>query len=97
MSPDDRGIYNWSEVSVGTRQQRNCFYEPQHKVGMVQRLCASHHTWESPIEGSMLSYDGSMCITYDTFRLREISRVCSNNLAYRIVYIHVLIISRWVR
>ena len=77
VSSDDRGTYNWTETAVSSPpiiRELNCFYEPQKDVGMARRVCSSHNIWSHPTDHT-LTYDGSECITYSTFQLRELSRV----------------------
>lgn len=75
MSPDQRGTYSWTEVEVDTLLDEPCAFEPIKDFGAARRLCANHLTWESPNREDYLDYDGSTCITADTYELRLISRV----------------------
>jgi hypothetical protein len=82
ISPDDRGIYNWTETAVASPpiiRMLDCAYEPQDLTsgGMARRACMSNNTWVHP-ENSSRPYDGIQCITNSTFELRLLSRVCSN-------------------
>ena len=67
-------MYNWSEAKVGVTQERECFYQrsQDESQGMAVRKCASHDSWTSPIKGSELSYDGSMCTTQNSFELYQL-------------------------
>lgn len=80
ISPDDRGIYNWTETAVSNPPVHTlgCAYEPQDliKGGMARRACISNNTWVHPEDRSQL-YDGIQCITNSTYQLRLISRVRS--------------------
>lgn len=97
VSPDDRGIYNWTETAVASRpivRMLKCAYEPQDLMngGMARRSCISNNTWVHP-EDHLRSYDGIQCITNSTFQLRQISRVCSNKVVLKnhtLTSLHVL-------
>jgi len=63
----DRGTYNWNETEVGGSDVQHCGYEPVSKGGMAIRNCIANDQWAE--------YDGRQCVTFATFRLRNISRV----------------------
>ena len=82
ISPDDRGIYNWTETAVATPPTvhvLDCFYEPQDEVGMARRVCRSNNTWSHPDDLSR-TYDGDQCVTNGTYQLRLLSRVSRSNM-----------------
>lgn len=80
MAPDERGIYNWTEVTVNKTLERDCYFNEPQDPGKARRFCAAHHTWANPFSDNMLTYDGSMCITKDTHQLILLSRVSYRKL-----------------
>ena len=69
-SPDNRGVYNWNETEVGKTDKQMCFFEPLNEGGFAIRKCRSRQMWDP--------YNGSLCVTENTYRLRLLSRVCLN-------------------
>ena len=79
ISPDDRGIYNWSETAVEDQpvvRELNCFYgsQEENRIGVARRQCLSNNTWRHPSDTTR-PYDGSQCITGSTAQLRMLRDV----------------------
>ena len=85
ISPDDRGIYNWSETAVKDQpvvRELNCFYgsQEENQNGVARRQCLSNNTWRHPSDANR-PYDGSQCITGSTAQLRMLRNVGLKNLS----------------
>ena len=62
---DNRGKYFWNETTVGLAPlRRNCVYN-NNNMEVATRRCAGHLMWEM--------YDGSNCITRNTFELIQLA------------------------
>lgn len=70
-------MYNWTETKVDVKRMVSCEFGTQEEGdgGMAKRLCAEHDVWDDPMRSSPLTYDGSECITNDTFQLRKLAKV----------------------
>ena len=63
------GTYEWDETEVGQNRSEECIHGAVDDFpdGMATRNCLSPRTWNA--------YYGEMCITTNTFRIREIGLV----------------------
>lgn len=69
-SPDNRGMYNWTEQEVSNKvQRRECVYGPRIVMGegMAERACEANLVWAD--------YNGLTCATFDTAELRRLANV----------------------
>lgn len=57
----NHGRFNWSEVAVNETDEQECFYNPK---GKARRKCIGPGEWDS--------YNGTECITENTFRLLQL-------------------------
>ena len=69
------GIYNWTEVEVGSTSSHSCFYpnrnDPNNaQNASVSRNCSGHRDWAD--------YDSGGCISETTYRFQQLSQVHVN-------------------